>query len=339
MSCGMVQSGLCAVCLADDGNHASLTGKIERIKAEQVTERLHIRIDRDGSLIQLHAPFRMFDELCACRGQSASGRIPHDAQSFGFHGGSGLFAQWSTVAAQLSLQADIFPGHEHRCPMAADAAGKDDLISRLVSIICLFLQEPDAGRIDVDLISFSFFHDFRIASDDAHAASCCTVGRRGQHRIQIGDGEAFFQDQRKGQISRDAAAHQEIVHGAADRQLADIAAGKAPWADHEAVGGHHQRLCAGRHDGPIAQLMQGIGWKCLQDMPFDQFGAQLSAAAMIQCDSFIHDDPLLLSLLIRCHTARQPRSFLQRRPCTGRPVSAACMSVEITDIPAGPSSR
>ncbi len=66
---------------------------------------------------------------------------------------------------------------------------------------------------------------------------------------QIGEGQSLLQDQADADRQGPGAAHRQIVDGAVDRQIADIAAGKEDRVDHVGVGGEGQTTPRWVQDG------------------------------------------------------------------------------------------
>ena len=60
------------------------------------------------------------------------------------------------------------------------------------------------------------------------------------HAAEHGDVEPLLEDERRRHGQRHRAADGEVVDGAVDGQLADVAPREEERADHEAVGGHGQ---------------------------------------------------------------------------------------------------
>ena len=117
-------------------------------------------------------------------------------------------------------------------------------------------NDADAGGVDEDLVALAAVDDLGVAGDELHAG----LGGRGAHRLddaaQIVDGQAFFEDERGGEIQRLRAAHGQIVDGAVDGEAADVAAGKEDRRDHEGVGGEGEARAADGEHGLVVELVE-----------------------------------------------------------------------------------
>src|ERR1035438_1546889 len=79
----------------------------------------------------------------------------------------------------------------------------------------------DARGVDEDAVTLALFDDLGIASDDLDAGGFGGLAHGfGDARQQV-DGEALFQDERRGEIKRFGATHGQIVDGAVDGERAD----------------------------------------------------------------------------------------------------------------------
>ena len=93
----------------------------------------------------------------------------------------------------------------------------------------------------------------------------CTPASRGggahrlDHAAQVLDGQALFENERRGEIERARSAHGEIVHRAVDGEAADVAAGKEDRRDHEGVCGEGQARAADRRGPPGRPACRGLG--------------------------------------------------------------------------------
>ena len=87
-------------------------------------------------------------------------------------------------------------------------------------------DDADARRGDEQLVAGAAAHDLGVAGDDRDARLRRRLGHRARDFAQEGDIDALLDDDGAGEIERRRAADGEIVDGAADSQLADVAAGK-----------------------------------------------------------------------------------------------------------------
>ncbi len=99
---------------------------------------------------------------------------------------------------------------------------------------------------------------------------------------QIGEGEAFFQDEGGAQSERPRAAHGQIVDGAVHGERADIAAAKEQRLDHEGIGGEGEARAGDLEHRLVFQAgKHGVGESGEEDVA-QQLGAELAAAAVAE---------------------------------------------------------
>ena len=133
-------------------------------------------------------------------------------------------------------------------------------------------------------------------------------------RASVSIGKTLFHDEGGGQEQGTRAAHGEIIDGAVDGQLADIAAGEEERRDHERIRREGQARAAGGEDGLIVELAQVRVIEGGQKQLVDQLRGQLAAAAMA------HDDVLAIGDGRR---ARQDEVFFHFHFRSGRVNDAA----------------
>ena len=127
--------------------------------------------------------------------------------------------------------------------------------------------------------------DLGVAGDDLDAR----LGRRARHRAgdlpQEVDRHAFFHDRRAGKVERRGPADRQIVDRAADRELADVAAGEDQRVDNEGVGGEGKPVAVSREVAEIETRLilerrqRGVV-ECPDEHIVDQILHRLAAAAM-----------------------------------------------------------
>ena len=112
-------------------------------------------------------------------------------------------------------------------------------------------DDADAGGVDEEPVGGAARHHLGIAG--GHRPPRRPGGRpqAAQDAPQHLDGQALLDHQRAAQVERHRAAHGEIVHGAVDRQRADVAARELERRHHEGVGGVGQAVAAGRELGQV----------------------------------------------------------------------------------------
>ncbi len=146
------------------------------------------------------------------------------------------------------------------------------------------LNHADAGGRDKYLVAFAAIHHFRVAGDELHAG----LFGRGAHGFddatQVVSGQAFFKNERRGQIERARAAHGKIVHGAIDREPADVAAGEEDRRDHEGIGRERKACTVDRDNCLVVEFVENRVLERGKKNLIDQLGGQLAAASMAEND-------------------------------------------------------
>src|SRR5213079_2654943 len=99
------------------------------------------------------------------------------------------------------------------------------------------LDHAEARRRYEAAVRFTPVHDLRVAGHYRYIG-CLRRLAHGRHdAIQVGKREAFLEDERRGQVQGPRAGHREIVHGAVNGEVADVAAGEEERRDDVRVGG------------------------------------------------------------------------------------------------------
>jgi len=137
-----------------------------------------------------------------------------------------------------------------------------------------------AGGGDEYTVTLALLHHLGVAGDDVHAGLLGCLCHRHHNALQIGQREAFFEDEAGGQPKRRRPHHRHVVDGAVHRQTADIAAGKEQRRHHMAVGRHHQPAVRGRQQRAVVALAQIIVVESCGKQLFDQLRHGASAAAV-----------------------------------------------------------
>ena len=87
----------------------------------------------------------------------------------------------------------------------------------------------------------------------AHAGRSGGLGHRRHHAAERFHGQALFEDEACAEIRRPGPGHRQVVDGAADGQLADVAAGEEQGVDDVAVGGEGQAGTVGGQHGAVVR--------------------------------------------------------------------------------------
>ena len=119
------------------------------------------------------------------------------------------------------------------------------------------LEDADPGGGDVAAVGLAALDDLGVAGDDLHPGD----GGRARHRVgdppQVGDREALLEDEPGREVQRPRPAHREVVDGAVDREVADVAAGEEQRRDDVRVGGERQPRPAHRPATPRPRAVRG----------------------------------------------------------------------------------
>ena len=110
---------------------------------------------------------------------------------------------------------------------------------------------PIPGRVDIAAVRLALLDHLGVAGDYLHPGDPGGGLHRGHDPDQVGDREAFLQDEAGGQVERGRPRHRQVVHGAVNGQVTDVPAGKEQRGDHIRVGGE-------RHPGAVQVQLRGI---------------------------------------------------------------------------------
>jgi hypothetical protein len=143
-------------------------------------------------------------------------------------------------------------------------------------------DHPDPRGGDEDPVGAAAADHLGVAGDDTHTGPVGLGAHGGGDPGQQRNLAAFLDDEGRGQPERHRAADREVVDSAADRQLADVAAGKLDRGDHETVGGEGQpRAGFGQRAGHQPGLVLGsVGFEGGGEDGVDQAAHGLAATAM-----------------------------------------------------------
>lgn len=196
----------------------------------------------------------------------------------------------SNVADDVGGKAQLAPRGQHGNAVVAHRPGENDHVARLgqrPADFAVVADDAHTGGVDVEAVGFAALDDFRVPGDDLHPR----LGRRDLHRFhhprQHGHVEPFLQNESGGQIEGRRPHHRQIVHRTADRQPADVAAGKEQGGHDMGIGadgqtarrnGHHPRIIGGAQGGIIERSLEEAT---------DQIVAHPAAAAVTKDDLFV----------------------------------------------------
>ena len=166
--------------------------------------------------------------------------------------------QWRAVGGHRGAEVDALAHAHDRHAVLADVARHDDVIAgaRLLGPDAQPVgHHADAGGVDEKPVRTALSDDLGVAGDDADAG----VGGGLAHRLRDGtehlELEALLEDEAGRQRQRLRPAHRQVVDGAVDGQITDVAAREEQRVDHVGVGG--QRDAAGRRRRARAESRDG----------------------------------------------------------------------------------
>jgi hypothetical protein len=110
------------------------------------------------------------------------------------------------------------------------------------------------------------------------------------HALEIDERQAFFEDESRRDRARQRSADRKIVHGAADREPPDVAAGKERRANDEAVRRERQpsvRLARRDEDRLIFEACEDVAAKVLEKYTLQQLGGEPAAAPVSEHDRVV----------------------------------------------------
>jgi hypothetical protein len=196
------------------------------------------------------------------------------------------------VALQLDLELQLAAGDHYRHAVVADRAGDDHLVTgadRAGAEDVLVLDHADARGVDVEAVGLAAFDDLGVAGGDSHVGGVGGGAHGGGDPLQVGDRQALFDDEAGGEGERGRAGHRQVVDGAVDGELADVATGEEEGADDEGVGGEGELVLAGADQGRVAERVEQLVGELAQEDPLDQVVGGLAAGTVAQGDALVED--------------------------------------------------
>ena len=110
------------------------------------------------------------------------------------------------------------------------------------------------------------------------------------HAPQVRHRQALLQDEARRQIERPGAAHGEVVYGAMDGQLPDVAAGEEDGVDDKRIGAEGNAGPVHGEDGAIVERFEELIAELGQHHLLDQLVGELAATAVGEHDFLmVHD--------------------------------------------------
>ena len=279
------------------GDEAALARDVHGVDAEQLAGAAHLGPHRDVVLADEHADVGRLGDLVEYGGDAASGRVAERADPVGRGQQAGHQpVQRGGVRLDVRLDVQLAAGQHDRDAVVADRAGHDDRVSRPgqrdPELGRILGDQADSGRVDVAAVGLALLHHLGVAGDDLDA------GRRGGrlHRLgdadQVGDSEALLEDEPGRQVQRGGAGHRQVVDGAVDGEVADVAAGEEQRRDDVGIGGEREPGAGDVQPGRVLELLEPGVAERVEEHGLDQGLGRLAARAVRHRDAlFPHLGP------------------------------------------------
>ena len=152
-------------------------------------------------------------------------------------------------------------------------------------------NRPDAGRRDVEPVGLAALDDLRVAGDDRDAGRARGGAHRGDDAPQVGDRESLLDHEAGRQPARLRADHREVVDGAVDGELADVAARELERMHDVGIGRECEAGAAG-DDRRVAERRQRVVAELLEEERLDEVAGRLAAGAVRERDQLVAEDAL-----------------------------------------------
>jgi hypothetical protein len=276
-----------------DGDQAALAGDVHRVDAEEFGGAADFGPDRDVILADQHADVGGLGDLVEDRRHPAAGRVAHRPDlRHRVQQPRDQAVQRRGVGFDVRFDVQLAAGQHDRDAVVADRPGHDDGVARpgpRHAQAHVRFDEADPRGVDVAAVGLALLHHLGVAGDDLHPGRGGGVPHGLGDLVQVGDREAFLEDEPGRQVQRGRAGHGQVVHRAVDGQVADVAAGEEQRRDHVGVGGE-------RHPGPVDAQVGGVLERLQQRVAerveehrLDQGMGRLAAGPVRHRDPFFPD--------------------------------------------------
>lgn len=270
-------------------DETALVGDVERFKAEDFAGATDEFGDGHGGFVDGDGELRGFGDFDERGRETPAGEVAQ-AVDFetggkeGLHGGD----EGGAVALDGALEGEVGARGHDRHAVAPQVAAEDHGVSRADGRGGdgeVVLDHADAGGGDVEAVAFAALDDFGIAGDDGDAGGGGGVAHGGDDALERGGGETFFEDKAGTEPERAGAAHAEIIDGAVDGELADVAAGEEERTDDVRIRCERETRAAGGENGAVVLGVEcGVGEGGAEDLVDEVLGE--SAAATVADGDF-----------------------------------------------------
>jgi hypothetical protein len=181
------------------------------------------------------------------------------------------------------LEAEALALRHDRHAVVAQGAGDEDGVARprpVAGDVHALRHHADAGGGDEDAVALALLHHLGVAGDDRHAGLARRLRHRVDDALEVGEREAFFQDEAGREVQRLGARHGDVVDRAVHRQAADVAAGEEQRRDDVRVGRHHHAPALHGEAGVVVGGAQPVVVEGGEEQLLDQLRHRPPAAAV-----------------------------------------------------------
>jgi hydrogenase maturation protein HypF len=274
-------------------DQAAFARHIHRVDAKQLAGTADLGTHWDVGLADQHPRLRRPGDLVENGRHAAAGGVTHRPNAGDrVQQSRDQAVQRRGVRANVCLDVQLTAGQHDRDAVITDRPGHDDGVTRLRprdAKGAVPVDETDPGGVDIAAVSLAPLHDLRVPGDDADAR------RRGgiPHGLgdpgQVGDREALLEDEAGRQVHRRRARHRQVVDGAVDGQVADVAAGEEQRGHHVGVGGERE---AGTPHAQLSSVLERLEQRVaehVEEHRLDQRLRRLAARPVRHGDALFPD--------------------------------------------------
>ena len=261
---------------------------MEGIEAEELASSTDGGLHRDGVFVEVEGDAGGAGQFMQGAGQSPAGEIAKAVQlkarpQAALH----RRPEGGAIAEDRRIEGQSVTRGEDRQAMTSQIAAHQQLIphrDRAGFDGAGAFDHAEAAGGDEQPVRLAALHHLGVAGDDGHATGGGRPGHGGDDAAQAGQVEALLQDQGDADAGGTGAGHGQVVGGAGDGQLADVAPGKFQGMDDIAVGGEDQGAGGKPQAGGVVERLGGVAVETAQ-LPVDQRLRQGAAPAVAEADA------------------------------------------------------
>ena len=272
----------------EEADEAALVGDVERFEAEDFAGAADEFGDGHGGFVDGQGELGGLGDFHEGGGETAAGEIAQAVEleaggEEGLHGGN----ERGAVALDGAFEGEVRACRHNGHTVTAEVAAEEDRIAgangsgRDREGV---LNEPNARGGDVESVALAAFDDLGVAGDDGDAGGGRGLAHGGDDALEGFGGQTLFENEGGAEPERAGAAHAEIVDGAVDGELADVAAGEEERADDVGIGGECEAGAGGGEDGAVVLGIEGRVREGGAEDAVDQVLGEGAAAAVADRD-------------------------------------------------------